>query len=69
MSITDILLHLLPPDFEALKRVKIINIEEIRWYAVELYNMKADESKKIKGYKILTTPLPKNASKKLTKQH
>ncbi|MDD5401040.1 MAG: 1-acyl-sn-glycerol-3-phosphate acyltransferase [Sulfurimonas sp.] len=48
------------PDFNALKEAKIINIEEeIRWYAIELYNMQAEESLKIKGYKILTVPLPK----------
>jgi long-chain acyl-CoA synthetase len=41
------------PDFEALKEAKIINIkEEIRWYAVELYNMNAPEPQKIKGFKI-----------------
>lgn len=51
------------PDFNALKEAKIINIEEeIRWYAIELYNMQAEESLKIKGYKILTSPLPKIAS-------
>ena len=51
------------PDFNALKEAKIINIEEeIRWYAIELYNMQAEESLKIKGYKILTAPLPKTAS-------
>ncbi|DAB27819.1 MAG: glycerol acyltransferase [Sulfurimonas sp. RIFOXYD12_FULL_33_39] len=51
---------LVTPDFEALKRAKIINIEEeIRWYAIELYNMKADEQEKIKGYEILTTPILK----------
>ncbi|MFA5232947.1 MAG: 1-acyl-sn-glycerol-3-phosphate acyltransferase [Sulfurimonas sp.] len=51
---------LIYPDFEALKKAKIINIqEELRWYAIELYNMEADEAKKIKGYKILRAPLPK----------
>lgn len=51
------------PDFEALKEAKIINIEEeIRWYAIELYNMEADEAQKIKGYKILRATLPKTAS-------
>ena len=54
------------PDFDALKEAKIINIEEeIRWYAIELYNMKAKESQKIKGYKLLTTPLPKTLSGKV----
>lgn len=51
------------PDFEALKEAKIINIqEELRWYAIELYNMEADEAQKIKGYRILRAPLPKSAS-------
>ncbi|MGE4418614.1 MAG: 1-acyl-sn-glycerol-3-phosphate acyltransferase [Sulfurimonas sp.] len=57
------------PDFEALKEAKIINIkEEIRWYAVELYNMKAQESEKIKGFKILTAPLEENIEESLTKE-
>ncbi len=57
------------PDFEALKEAKIINIkEEIRWYAVELYNMKAQESEKIKGFKILTAPLEENIEESLTKK-
>lgn len=51
------------PDFEALKEAKIINIqEELRWYAIELYNMEAEEAQKIKGYRILRAPLPKTAS-------
>ncbi len=46
---------LIYPDFQTLESAKIINIEsEIRWYGVELYNMDVDESKKIRGYKILT---------------
>lgn len=45
---------LISPDYEALKKAKIINIEsEIRWYGVELYNIEADEAHKIKGYEIL----------------
>ncbi|PNV82189.1 MAG: glycerol acyltransferase [Sulfurimonas sp.] len=57
------------PDFEALKEAKIINIkEEIRWYAVELYNMKAKESEKIKGFKILTAPLGSNIPQELIKK-
>lgn len=45
------------PNFEALESANIINIEsEIRWYGVELYNLKADESQKILGYKILKEP-------------
>lgn len=51
------------PDFDALKKAKIINIEdEIKWYAIELYNMKASEQEKIKGYKISTNPLLKTDS-------
>jgi len=54
---------LIYPDFEALKESKIINIqEELRWYAIELYNMQADEAQKIKEYRILRAPLPKSAS-------
>ena len=42
------------PDLEALKAANIINIEsEIRWYAIELYNMHAQEDEKIRGYEIL----------------
>ena len=45
---------LIYPDYEALKKAKIINIEsEIRWYGVELYNMEVDEDYKIKAYEIL----------------
>ncbi len=51
------------PNFGALADAKIINIEEeIRWYAIELYNMEAKEQEKVKGYKILTVPLPKTTS-------
>ena len=45
-----------------LKSCKIIRLEnEIRWYAVELYNINAHKEQKIKGYQIVQTPLPKNA--------
>jgi long-chain acyl-CoA synthetase len=41
------------PDFKALKSANIINIEEeLRWYAVELYNMKVSEDEKVRGYVI-----------------
>jgi long-chain acyl-CoA synthetase len=51
------------PDFEAAKARSIVNIEsEIKWYAVELYNIKAGARTKIGGYKIITHPLPKTAS-------
>ncbi len=49
---------LIYPDFEALKAAHIVNIEnEIRWYAVELYNIEVDEDSKIRGYDIVTTTL------------
>jgi long-chain acyl-CoA synthetase len=42
------------PDFEALQRVNIINIkEELRWYAIELYNLEAKEEAKIRGFEII----------------
>lgn len=54
---------LVTPDFDALREAKIINIEEeIRWYAIELYNMKAKEQEKIKGYRILSSALEKTLS-------
>jgi len=64
----------LAPDFEALQKAKIINIEEeLKWYAVELYNLEAKEEEKIRGYeiiypKILSQEAPKNDEiyKKLT---
>ncbi|MDD3499687.1 MAG: glycerol acyltransferase, partial [Sulfurovum sp.] len=44
------LFALIYPDIEEAKKRKLIRIEnEIRWYAVELYNIKAKESQKIKG--------------------
>jgi long-chain acyl-CoA synthetase len=50
------------PDFDALREAKIINIEEeIKWYAIELYNMESDEAKKIRGYKILTDKIDEMA--------
>ena len=42
------------PNFEELKKAKIINIkEELRWYAIEEYNLSADEDKKVLGYEII----------------
>ncbi|MDD2789560.1 MAG: 1-acyl-sn-glycerol-3-phosphate acyltransferase [Sulfurimonas sp.] len=42
------------PDFEALQRAKIINIkEELRWYAIELYNLEAEENAKIRAFEII----------------
>lgn len=53
------------PNFNTLKSAYIINIEsEIRWYAIELYNMEVEESKKIRGYLISKYPLPKTPSGK-----
>lgn len=49
------------PDFEAVKKRKILRLEnEIKWYAVELYNIKATKDQKIKGYQIVQTALPKD---------
>ncbi|RRS31720.1 MAG: hypothetical protein P794_03415 [Epsilonproteobacteria bacterium (ex Lamellibrachia satsuma)] len=56
------LFALIYPDFQKAKERRIVRLEnEIRWYAVELYNMKVKNSQKIKGYQIVQTPLPKNA--------
>ncbi len=45
------------PDFEALKQQKIVNIEnEIRWYAVELYNLDPIDGIKLDGYRIVQEP-------------
>jgi long-chain acyl-CoA synthetase len=42
------------PDFEALQKAKIINIEEeLKWYAVELYNLEVPDEEKIRGYEIV----------------
>jgi len=55
------LFALIYPDFQEAKNRKIIRLEnEIRWYAVELYNMKVKNDQKIKGYQIVQTPLPKD---------
>jgi len=52
------------PDFEALKQQKIINIvNEIRWYAVELYNLDPIDGIKIDGYKIVQEPFSSIAVK------
>ncbi|MEA3455537.1 MAG: 1-acyl-sn-glycerol-3-phosphate acyltransferase [Campylobacterota bacterium] len=45
------------PDFQALKEQKIVNIEnEIRWYAVELYNLDPIDDIKLDGYRIVQEP-------------
>lgn len=44
----------LTPNFEALQKAKIINIEEeLKWYAVELYNLEVPDEEKIRGYEIV----------------
>jgi long-chain acyl-CoA synthetase len=60
------LFALIYPDFQEAKNRKIIRIEnEIKWYAVELYNMQAKNDQKIIGFKIVQTPLPKDAKGKV----
>ncbi|PHS37039.1 MAG: glycerol acyltransferase [Sulfurovum sp.] len=55
------LLALIYPDFQKAKEHRILHLEnEIKWYAVELYNIEAHERYKIKEYKIVGTPLPKD---------
>lgn len=55
------LFALIYPDFEEAKKCKIIRLNnEIKWYAVELYNIKAPKDEKIKSYQIVQTPLPKD---------
>jgi long-chain acyl-CoA synthetase len=59
----DQLFAIIYPNFDLLKKANIINIEEeLKWYAVELYNIEAEQDKKIAGYKIVTQPLPRTAS-------
>ncbi|TNF43200.1 MAG: glycerol acyltransferase, partial [Epsilonproteobacteria bacterium] len=56
------LFALIFPDFEKTKERKIIRLEnEIKWYAVELYNIKAPKEQKIKRYRIVQTSLPKDS--------
>ncbi len=55
------LFALIVPDLDAAKEAKIVNIEnEIRWYAVELYNMDVEADAKVRGYKILNSALPRS---------
>lgn len=50
------------PDFDEAQRQGIVNLsDEIRWYAVELYNMHAEASRKIRCYHVLPVPLPKGS--------
>jgi len=56
------LFALIYPDFQEAKNRKIIRIgNEIKWYAVEFYNMQAKNDQKIIGFQIVQTPLPKDA--------
>ena len=56
------LFALIYPDFQEAKNRKIIRIgNEIKWYAVELYNMQAKNDQKIIAFQIVQTPLPKDA--------
>lgn len=51
------------PDFEKLKESNIINIrEELYWYAIELYNIGKKREDRVENYKILSTPIPRDAS-------
>ena len=43
------------PDFEALQKSHIINIEdELRWYAIEIYNFEVEDKDRILLYKIVS---------------
>ncbi len=47
------------PDFDEAARQGIVNLtQEIRWYAVELYNMHAGEALKIRDYHVVVSSLP-----------
>ena len=49
------------PDFEEAARAGVVNLrEEIRWYAVELYNMHAEASRKIRCYHVVAKALPRD---------
>ena len=55
------LFALIVPDLQAATEAEIVNIEnEIRWYAVEFYNMDAAQELKVRGYKIINTALPRD---------
>ena len=46
------------PDYELLKKRKIVHIEDqVKWYAVEIYNMDPLDGIRIDGYEILRGPL------------
>ena len=60
------LFALIYPDFHEAKKRKIMRLEnEIKWYAVELYNIEAMEEETIKGYQIVRSPLPKDEEGKI----
>ena len=45
---------LIYPDFQKLKNAHIINIEEeLKWYAVELYNLQAKDNEKVRDFLIV----------------
>ena len=49
-----LLTALMHPNLDTLKEKNIINIEsEIRWYAIELYNMEVSKEERITSYKII----------------
>ena len=51
------------PDFGEASKQGIVNLSaEIRWYAVELYNMHAPGDAKVRSYYVLPVPLPKGES-------
>ncbi len=46
------------PDFEVLKKRQIVNIEDqVKWYAVEIYNMDPIKEIRLDGYRILKEPI------------
>jgi long-chain acyl-CoA synthetase len=48
------------PDFQRLKDVNAVNIEEqIRWEAIDLYNRNASPSKRISGFTIIQEEIPR----------
>ncbi|WP_345977503.1 1-acyl-sn-glycerol-3-phosphate acyltransferase [Sulfurimonas sp. HSL3-7] len=46
------------PDFDLLKKQQIVNIEDqVKWYAVEIYNMHPIDKIRLDGYRILKEPI------------
>jgi|GEM_PF-548629 len=57
---------LIYPDFHEAKKRKIMRLgNEIKWYAIELYNIEAPKEQKIKGYQIVRSPFPKDEDGKI----